>query len=81
MKEGPHFGLVLDLYLIPKKWFYGDLYSKTLINDKLLFEHEVGMLKRDHNFASMETIEQIIGNNNQVHCEKDKSSLISRNSL
>ena len=47
MKEGPHFGLVLDLYLIPKKWFYGDLYSKTLINDKLLFEHEVGMLKRD----------------------------------
>ena len=50
MKEGPHFGLVLDLYLIPKKWFYGDLYSKTLINDKLLFEHEVGMLKRDHNF-------------------------------
>ena len=43
MKEGPHFGLVLDLYLIPKKWFYGDLYSKTLINDKLLFEHEVGI--------------------------------------
>ena len=51
MKEGPHFGLVLDLYLIPKKLFYGDLYSKTLINDKLLFEHEVGMLKRDHNFC------------------------------
>ena len=51
MKEGPHFGLVLDLYLIPKMWFYGDLYSKTLINDKLLFEHEVGMLKRDHNFC------------------------------
>ena len=43
------------------------------------FEYYTSSKQRD--LASMETIEQIIGNNNQVHCEKDKSSLISRNSL